>query len=72
MPIREQLPPVLRGEVAADLSPESRAHLEALAHEAQGERALAFLRDECAGRLKQPRATLGVEYLLAAACALNG
>ena len=72
MPIREQLPPVLRGEVAADLTPESRAHLEALAHEAQGERALVFLRDECAGRLKQPRATPGVEYLLAAACALNG
>jgi hypothetical protein len=72
MPIREQLPPVLRGEVAADLSPESRAHLEALAHEAQAERALVFVRDECAGRLKQPKATLGVEYLLAAACALNG
>ena len=72
MPIREQLPPVLRGEVAADLSPESRAHLEALAHEAQAERALVFVRDECAGRLKQPKAALGVEYLLAAACALNG
>ena len=72
MAIREQLPPVLRGEVAADLGPEARAHLEALAHEAQGERALAFLRDECAGRLKQPRATPSVEYLLAAACALNG
>jgi transcription elongation factor GreA len=72
MPIRDQLPPVLRGETAADLSPESRAHLEALAHEAQAERALVFVRDECAGRLKQPRATPGVEYLLAAACALNG
>jgi len=72
MPIREQLPPVLRGETAADLSPESRAHLEALAHEAQGERALVYVRDECAARLKQPRATPGVEYLLAAACALNG
>jgi len=72
MPIREQLPPVLRGEVAADLTPESRAHLEALAHEAQGERALVFVRDECAGRLKQPRATPGIEYLLAAACATNG
>ncbi|TMQ58625.1 MAG: hypothetical protein E6K72_02395 [Candidatus Eisenbacteria bacterium] len=72
MPIREQLPPVLRGEVAADLTPESRAHLEALAHEAQSERALVFVRDECAGRLKQPRATPGIEYLLAAACALNG
>ena len=67
MPIREQLPPVLRGEVAADLSPESRAHLEALAHEAQAERALVFVRDECAGRLKQPKATLGLgEKLMAA------
>ncbi len=72
MPIRDQLSPVLRGTVAADLTPEARAHLEALAHEAQGERALVFVRDECAGRLKQPKATPGVEYLLAATCALNG
>jgi len=72
MPIREQIPPVLRGEVAADLTPESRAHLEALAHEAEGEGLLVFVRDECAARLKQPHATPGVEYLLAAVCALNG
>ncbi|HEY2953886.1 MAG TPA: GreA/GreB family elongation factor [Candidatus Eisenbacteria bacterium] len=72
MPIREQLPPVLRGEIAADLTPESRAHLEALAHEAEGDGMLAFARDECAARLKQPNPAPGVEYLLAATCALNG
>ena len=72
MPIRDQLPPVLRGEVGAELSPEARAHLEALAHEAQAERTLAHVRDECAARLKQPHPTPGIEYLLAAACALNG
>ena len=72
MPIREQIPPVLRGEVAADLTPEARAHLEALAHEAEGEEMLVYVRDECAARLKQAHATPGVEYLLAAACALNG
>ncbi len=72
MSIRDQLPPVLRGEVAADLSADSRAHLEALAHEAQMERQLPLMRDECAGRLKQPGASNAVEYLLAAACALHG
>jgi hypothetical protein len=70
--IRELIPPVLRGENAADLSPATRAHLEAVAHEAQTENALTYLRDECAGRLKQPGAARSVEYLLAAACALNG
>src|SRR5213075_2635795 len=30
------------------------------------------LRDECGGRLKQPNASHGVEYLLAAACAHHG
>jgi transcription elongation factor GreA len=72
MPIRESLPPVLRGEDAADLSPAARERLEAVAHEAQAEGALAFARDECAARLRQPHASAGVEYLLAAACALNG
>ncbi len=72
MPIRDSLPPVLRGEDAADLAPGSRARLEGLAHDAQTEGALTPLRDECAARLRQPHASFGVEYLLAAACALNG
>jgi hypothetical protein len=37
MPVREALPAVLRGEVGADLSPDSRAALETLAHDAQTE-----------------------------------
>jgi transcription elongation factor GreA len=72
MSIREQLPPVLRGETAAEPTPESRAHLEAVAHEAQSEGRLELVRDECAARLRQRGASAGVEYLLAAACALNG
>uniref|UniRef100_A0A832ML25 Transcription elongation factor GreA n=1 Tax=Eiseniibacteriota bacterium TaxID=2212470 RepID=A0A832ML25_UNCEI len=72
MPIRELLPPVLRGEAANDLSAASRAHLEALAHEAQNENLLPWLRDECAARLRQPHPPRSVEYLLAAACALHG
>ncbi len=72
MPLREQLPAVLRGEVAADLSPEGRAELDSLAHQAQAERLLPFARDECAARLRQPGASPAVEYLLAAACALHG
>src|SRR6266487_2682065 len=71
LPIRELLPPVLRGDLAADLAPATRAHLAAVAHEAQTEKALSFLRDECAARLKQPDPPRAVEYLLAAACALN-
>ncbi len=72
MPVREDLPPVLRGEVSADLSPEARARLEAFAGAAQAERALVYVRDECAGRLKQPAPSPAVEYLLATVCALNG
>jgi transcription elongation factor GreA len=72
MPIRQALPPILRGEEARDLGPDTRARLETLADEARTEGAAAFLRDECAARLRQPGATPGVEYLLAAACAQNG
>lgn len=72
MPIRDLLPPVLRGETAADLTPADRAHLEALAHEAQTEKSLAQVRDEAGGRLRQPHPSPAVDYLLAAVCALNG
>jgi transcription elongation factor GreA len=72
MPIRESLPAVLRGELAADLSPDSRAHLHRLADEAAAEGAAAWLRDECSGRLRQPHASHGVHLLLSLACARNG
>jgi len=72
MPIRDSLPPILRGDELKDLTPETRERLESLAHEAQAEGRLAWLREECGGRLRQPGATHAVEYLLAAACALNG
>ncbi len=72
MPVRDALPPVLRGEVGADLSPESRAQLESIAHDAQSEKRLAWVREELGGRLKQPEASWGVYYLLAAVCALEG
>ncbi|HEV2104383.1 MAG TPA: GreA/GreB family elongation factor [Candidatus Eisenbacteria bacterium] len=72
MPVRDTLPAVLRGELGAELSPEVRAQLEALAHAAQAEKKLAWMRDELGGRLKQADAAAGVYYLLAAACALNG
>ena len=72
MPVRDALPAVLRGELGADLEPESRAALEHLAHDAQGEKKLASVRDELGSRLKQADASWGVSYLLAAVCALNG
>ena len=72
MTFRDQLSPVLRGESATTLDAKTRADLEQLAHEAQKEGQLVLLRDECGGRLKQPHPTHGVEYLLAAACALHG
>lgn len=72
MPIRELLPSILRGDTASDLGPESRARLEEVAHDAQREGAVVALRDECAARLRQPQPPHAVEYLLAAACALNG
>jgi transcription elongation factor GreA len=72
MPVRDALPAVLRGEVGADLSPDSRAQLESIAHDAQAEKRLAWVRDELGGRIKQPDASWGVYYALAAVCALNG
>ena len=72
MPVRDALPPVLRGELGADLSASARTQLETLAHDAQAEKRLAWMRDELGGRLKQPDASWGVSYLLSAVCALNG
>jgi len=72
MPVRDALPAVLRGELGADLSASARTQLETLAHEAQAEKRLVWMRDELGGRLKQPDASWGVYYLLSAACALNG
>lgn len=72
MTIRQALSAVLRGEDATDLVPEARERLEALAHAAQSEGAVTMVRDECAARLRQGSASPGVEYLLGAACALNG
>jgi hypothetical protein len=72
MGFRDQLSAVLRGDLAADLTAEAREQLESLAHEAQDAGQIALVRTECAGRVRQPGASHGVEYLLAAACALNG
>ena len=70
--IRESLAAVLRGEASAALGPADREHLEALAHDAQADRRLTAVREECASRLRQGGASSAVEYLLAAVCALNG
>ena len=72
MPVRDALPAVLRGDVGADLSPESRAQLEQLAHDAQAEKRLSWMRDELGGRLKQADSSWAVYYLLSAVCAING
>ena len=72
MPVRDDLPPILRGEKHANLTPGSRAALEALAAEAAASDQTGLVRDECAARLKQAGASPAVEYLLAAACALRG
>ncbi|MBI1797231.1 MAG: hypothetical protein HYR74_09290, partial [Candidatus Eisenbacteria bacterium] len=72
MPVRETLPSILRGEQAADLTPADREALETLAGDARSEGLVVYLRDETAARLRQAGASHGVEYLLAAACALNG
>src|SRR5438046_468426 len=72
MPTRERLSPVLRGDEAAELNPAGRARLEEVALAAEDEDAITLVRDECAARLKQPGASLGVEYLLAVCCARNG
>jgi transcription elongation factor GreA len=71
MSIRETLSTILRGEAAADLTPESRAQLEELASQAAIEDQITMVRDECAARLKQPHPSPAVEYLLAEACALH-
>src|SRR5262245_1224010 len=72
MSVRDTLPPILRGEEATDLSAKTREQLDTLAHQAQDDGLITWLRDECAGRMRQPHPTWAVEYLLAAACALNG
>src|SRR5437899_12360789 len=72
MSLRDELPPILRGETAAELDPESRSQLDALAAGAQSEGLVVLLRDECAARLRQPSASGAVEYLLARACLLHG
>src|SRR5947207_11495334 len=72
MPVRDDLPPILRGEMYAELTPEARSVLEALAAEAAVNDQTAMVRDECAARLKQGGQSSAVDYLLAAACALRG
>jgi transcription elongation factor GreA len=72
MTFRPFLSSVLRGEEAAELTPENRARLEALAVEAETEGALVLLRDECAGRQRQPGCSIGTDYLLGIACARHG
>ena len=72
MTFRPFLSSVLRGEEAAELTPANRDRLEALAAEAEAEGALALVRDECAGRQRQPGCTSGTDYLLAIACERHG
>ena len=72
MPVRDDLPSILRSERFADLSPASRSAIEAVAAEAAASDQTTFVRDECAARIKQGGASPAVEYLLAAACALKG
>ena len=72
MSVRDELPPILRGEAAAELDSESRSRLTGLATAAQDEGLIVWLRDECAGRLRQPGASPAVEFLLAHACLLHG
>ena len=72
MSVRAMLPSILRGEEITGLSPASRERLEQVAIDAQAARETVWVRDECAARLKQAGAPPTVEYLLAAACRLNG
>lgn len=72
MPVREDLPPILRGEKYPKLTAEARAALESLAAEAAASDQSAFVRDESSARLKQAGASAAVDYLLAATCALRG
>ena len=71
MSVRETLPHILRGDEAARLTPEAFARLDALAHEADAEMQLVFVRDECAARMRQGGASNGVEYLLSQVCRLH-
>ena len=72
MAIRQTLPSILRGEAASDLLAPARAELEALASQAAIEGEAGWVRDECAGRLKQAGAGRAVEYLLGLTCTLKG
>jgi len=72
MAIRDTLPPILRGDEAAQLSADAFARLDAVAQEAARDRQLPQLRDECAARMRQGGASHGVAYLLSQACRLNG
>ena len=72
MSVRDTIPAVLRGEDVTDLSPASRDRLEQIAIDAQAAGQSAWLRDECASRLRQAGATHAVSYLLAAACRVHG
>jgi transcription elongation factor GreA len=72
MDLRDTLPPILRGETAAELTPENRDLLERFADEAKVAGQAATVRDECAGRQKQSGCSAGVDYLLGLACEANG
>ena len=72
MTLKSFLPSVLRGEEAAELTPDARERLETFAADALAGGTVAQVRDECAGRQRQPNCTVGVDYLLGLACALNG
>jgi transcription elongation factor GreA len=69
---RATLSSILRGETAADLAPASREELERFAAEAHAAGIAQTVRDECAGRQKQPGCSAGVDYLLGLACVLHG
>ena len=71
MSVRETLPTILRGDEAALLTPEAFVRLDALAHEADSEMQLVFVRDECAARMRQGGASHGVEYLLSQVCRIH-
>src|SRR5262249_290143 len=72
MGFKDQLSAVLRGEAAVELDAAARESLESLADEARAAGQITRVGDECAARLRQPGASGAVDYLLAAACALNG
>jgi hypothetical protein len=72
MSLRDLVPSVLRGDDTSDLSQVSRERLERIAHDAFESGDIVWLRDECAGRLKQAHPPLAVEYLLAEACREHG